>query len=72
MKSHAPELEYGETTYVQNTSYFLGQLKPGQTLQSFENNLFRAPIYHHTVPERDFLVILSGDQVRQETDSKVM
>lgn len=24
---------YGETTYIQSTSYFLGSLKPGQSLQ---------------------------------------
>ena len=32
-------------------------------LQSFENNLFRAPVYAHVVPETDFLVIASGDQL---------
>ena len=63
MKSHAPELNYGETTYVQNTSYFLGQLKPGQTLQSFENNLYRCPTYSHEAPPTDFLLIVSGDKV---------
>lgn len=63
MKSHAPGLKYGETTYVQNTSYFLGQLSPGQTLQSFENNLYRAPIYSHSLPSTDFLLIVSGDKV---------
>ena len=31
--------------------------------QSFENNLFRAPIYHHSVPETDFIVIITDDQV---------
>lgn len=63
LKSHAPELKFGETTYVQNTSYFLGQLRPGQTLQSFENNLYRIPIYPHSVPPTDFLLIVSGDKV---------
>ncbi len=59
VKSHAPELTYGETTYIQRTSYFLGQLKPGQTLQSFENNLFRAPIYLQRLQPTDFLAIVS-------------
>ena len=63
MKSHTPDLNYGETTYIQNTSYFLGQLKPGQVLQSFENNLFRAPIYPHKLPETDFVLIVAGDEV---------
>lgn len=63
MKSHIPDLPYGETTYIQNTSYFLGQLKPGQILQSFENNLFRAPIYPHNLPSTDFMLIVAGDEV---------
>lgn len=54
---------YGETTYTQNTSYFLGQLKHGQVLQSFENNLFRAPIYQHAMPETDFVLIVVGNEV---------
>lgn len=63
VKSHTPDLPYGETTYIQNTSYFLGQLKPGQLLQSFENNLFRAPLYQHSLPETDFVVVVSGEEV---------
>ncbi|XP_032993539.1 transcription initiation factor TFIID subunit 1-like [Lacerta agilis] len=47
---------YGETTYC-HTSPFLGSLYPGQQLQAFENNLFRAPIYLHKMPETDFLII---------------
>uniref|UniRef100_A0A670KHK3 Bromo domain-containing protein n=1 Tax=Podarcis muralis TaxID=64176 RepID=A0A670KHK3_PODMU len=54
--SGPPKQPYGETTYCQ-TSPFLGSLYPGQQLQAFENNLFRAPIYHHKMPETDFLVI---------------
>ena len=69
VKSHAPGLKYGETTYVQNTSYFLGQLRPGQTLQSFENNLYRTPIYPHSLPPTDFLLIVSGDKVYIRTVS---
>lgn len=71
MKSHTPDLPYGETTYVQNTSYFLGQLKPGQVLQSFENNLFRAPIYTHKFPETDFVLIVAGDEVYLREVSQV-
>ncbi|XP_035682645.1 transcription initiation factor TFIID subunit 1-like [Branchiostoma floridae] len=51
-----PKFEYGETVYA-HTSPFLGPLHPGQALQAFENNLFRAPIYQHKIPETDFLVI---------------
>ena len=64
MKSHAPQLKFGETTYVQTTSsYFLGQLRPGQTLTSFENNLYRAPVYLHKTTPTDFLLIVAGDKV---------
>ncbi|XP_037506930.1 transcription initiation factor TFIID subunit 1 isoform X4 [Rhipicephalus sanguineus] len=54
--SGAPEYKYGETAYA-HTSPFLGSLAPGQSLQAFENNLFRAPIYEHNLPDTDFLVI---------------
>lgn len=54
--SGAPEYKYGETAYA-HTSPFLGSLAPGQSLQAFENNLFRAPIYEHNLPDTDFLII---------------
>ena len=63
VKSQDPDLMYGETAYIQNSSYFLGQLGHGQTLQSFENNLYRTPIYSHTPFPTDFLLIVSGDKV---------
>uniref|UniRef100_A0A3P8WQU4 Transcription initiation factor TFIID subunit n=1 Tax=Cynoglossus semilaevis TaxID=244447 RepID=A0A3P8WQU4_CYNSE len=52
----APDCKYGETIYC-HTSPFLGSLHPGQLLQAFENNLFRAPIYLHKMRETDFLVL---------------
>ncbi|KAB5515398.1 hypothetical protein PHYPO_G00249880 [Pangasianodon hypophthalmus] len=52
----APDCKYGETVYC-HTSPFLGSLHPGQLLQAFENNLFRAPIYLHKMPETDFLIL---------------
>ncbi|KAI7812775.1 transcription initiation factor TFIID subunit 1 isoform X1 [Triplophysa rosa] len=52
----APDCKYGETVYC-HTSPFLGSLHPGQLLQAFENNLFRAPVYLHKMPETDFLII---------------
>nr|XP_054754406.1 transcription initiation factor TFIID subunit 1-like [Lytechinus pictus] len=51
-----PLYEYGETVNV-HSSPFLGSLRPGQSLQAFENNLFRAPLYKHKVPATDFLLI---------------
>jgi transcription initiation factor TFIID subunit 1 len=52
-----PQLEYGETVLAHNSSLFLGALKPGDYLQSFENYLFRSPIYLHETPQTDFLII---------------
>lgn len=53
--------EYGEPSVV-STSPFLGALLPGQSLQTIENNMYRAPIYKHKFPHSDFLVIKSQDQ----------
>ena len=61
-KESPPQLPYGETSYVLSTSYFLGQLHPGQSLQSIESSMFRSPIYPHTMPDQNFLVIRSGDR----------
>ncbi|XP_076843772.1 transcription initiation factor TFIID subunit 1 isoform X1 [Brachyhypopomus gauderio] len=65
----APDCKYGETVYC-HTSPFLGSLHPGQLLQAFENNLFRAPIYLHKIPETDFLIIRTrhGYFVREVLD----
>ncbi|KAI1902695.1 hypothetical protein AGOR_G00018660 [Albula goreensis] len=65
----APDCKYGETVYC-HTSPFLGSLHPGQLLQAFENNLFRAPIYLHKVPETDFLVLRTrqGYYIREVVD----
>lgn len=53
--------EYGEPSIV-STSPFLGTLLPGQSLQTIENNMYRAPIYKHKFPHSDFLVIKCQDQ----------
>ena len=47
--------KYGEVT-IAHTSPFLGLMSPGQVMPTFENNLFRAPIYEHKVPTTDFIV----------------
>ncbi|XP_063750830.1 transcription initiation factor TFIID subunit 1 isoform X2 [Eleginops maclovinus] len=65
----APDCKYGETVYC-HTSPFLGSLHPGQLLPAFENNLFRAPIYLHKMPETDFLVLRTrhGLYIREIVD----
>ncbi|XP_067949949.1 transcription initiation factor TFIID subunit 1-like [Watersipora subatra] len=61
--------KYGELAYAHH-SPFLGNLNPGQTVQAFENNMFRAPIYQHLMPETDFLVIRTRQNyyIRKVTD----
>ncbi|XP_023724878.1 transcription initiation factor TFIID subunit 1-like isoform X1 [Cryptotermes secundus] len=55
-KNQGPqEYQYGQVAYA-HTSPFLGHLSPGQSLQAVEN-MYRAPIYEHNVPDTDFLVI---------------
>ncbi|XP_047505448.1 transcription initiation factor TFIID subunit 1 [Pieris napi] len=51
-----PPMKYGEVAYA-HTSPFLGILPPGATQSVVENNMYRAPIYNHTLPQTDFLVI---------------
>ncbi|XP_044017521.1 transcription initiation factor TFIID subunit 1-like isoform X2 [Aphidius gifuensis] len=53
--------KYGETAYA-HTTPFLGVFTPGQTIQAIENNMYRAPIYEHNVPQTDFLIIRTRNQ----------
>ncbi|CAH2235274.1 jg20649 [Pararge aegeria aegeria] len=56
-KDNGPKsLKYGEIAYA-HTSPFLGILPPGTTQSVVENNMYRAPIYEHTLCVSDFLVI---------------
>lgn len=57
-KPKAPTgFRYGETVPVPHPSPFLGILNPGQHITVLENNMYRAPIYEHTIPHSDFIVI---------------
>lgn len=61
-KDQGPQkFKYGETAYA-HTSPFLGILTPGQSIQAVENNMYRAPIYEHKIPETDFLIIRTRQQ----------
>ena len=54
-----PKLKQGETKLLNmnENSPFLGTLEEGEIQQSFINNLFRAPIFKHTISKTDFLLI---------------
>eukprot|EP01102_Stenamoeba_stenopodia_P010960 TRINITY_DN3347_c0_g1_i2.p1 TRINITY_DN3347_c0_g1~~TRINITY_DN3347_c0_g1_i2.p1 ORF type:complete len:1297 (-),score=390.85 TRINITY_DN3347_c0_g1_i2:240-4130(-) len=60
-----PESTYdeGETVTLEPTdeSPFLGDIAPGTTVRSFENNMFRAPTTRHAPQSTDFLLIRSKD-----------
>lgn len=59
--SNPPEYKYGELAYA-HTSPFLGSITPGHCMPAFENNMFRAPIFQHTLPETDLLIIRNRQQ----------
>ncbi|KAJ3408580.1 hypothetical protein HDV05_004941 [Chytridiales sp. JEL 0842] len=56
-----PSLDVGIATVLDkvDASPFLnfGDVKAGETLQGLTNNLIRAPIFNHRVPETDFLLV---------------
>ncbi|MCO5553716.1 hypothetical protein L7F22_007242 [Adiantum nelumboides] len=41
-------------------SPFLGDIRPGETQACLETNMFRAPAFHHKVPQTDFLLVRSA------------
>ncbi|CAB3407273.1 unnamed protein product [Caenorhabditis bovis] len=51
-----PTFDFGEMAFSHQVP-FLGQLQPGQSLQSLENNMYRAPIFRHTPKPTDFLLM---------------
>lgn len=55
-KDSVPEFKYGEIAYA-HTSPFLGILQQGRCMQALENNMYRTPIYPHSVSSSDFLLI---------------
>lgn len=54
--SHHSRFRFGDIVFSQ-TSPFLGSILPGKSLQAFENNMFRSPVYEHKMPNTDFLII---------------
>ncbi|QQP50590.1 Transcription initiation factor TFIID subunit, partial [Caligus rogercresseyi] len=50
------KFKYGESN-IAHTSPFLGTMSPGQSLQALENNMFRSPIFEHSPPLTDFIII---------------
>ncbi|TNY19545.1 Atypical/TAF1 protein kinase [Rhodotorula diobovata] len=63
-----PNLEIGQPLLLEGTDEspfkMFGFVHPGQTVTTLYNNLIRAPMFKHEVPETDFLVVrvtIDGD-----------
>ncbi|BGP46994.1 hypothetical protein JCM10450v2_002846 [Rhodotorula kratochvilovae] len=63
-----PSLEIGQPLLLEGTDEspfkMFGFVNPGQTVTTLYNNLVRAPLFKHEVPETDFLVVrvtIDGD-----------
>ncbi|GAA5893952.1 hypothetical protein JCM8208_001289 [Rhodotorula glutinis] len=63
-----PNLEVGQPLLLEGTDEspfkMFGFVHPGQTVTTLYNNLIRAPMFKHEVPETDFLVVrvtIDGD-----------
>ncbi|KWU47600.1 Atypical/TAF1 protein kinase [Rhodotorula sp. JG-1b] len=63
-----PQLELGQPLLLEGTDEspfkIFGFVHPGQTVTTLYNNLIRAPLFKHHVPETDFLVVrvtIDGD-----------
>lgn len=55
----------GENMLLERTDdspFVLGDIEPGKTIQAIDNNLFRSPIFKHTVAETDFLIVKNGNK----------
>uniref|UniRef100_A0A0K0EDD0 Bromo domain-containing protein n=1 Tax=Strongyloides stercoralis TaxID=6248 RepID=A0A0K0EDD0_STRER len=50
------KMDFGSLTYT-HSSPFLGNIPPGTTIQSLENNMYSAPIFQHKPKFSDFLLI---------------
>lgn len=54
-----PEPPYGTIKVLEPNEaspfWFFGDVRPGQTLAAIHNNLFRAPVFDHEIPQTDFL-----------------
>jgi hypothetical protein len=57
--ANIPKQKIGSTKVLSpdDLSPFLGNIEEGELQTSFENNLFRSPLFHHTPSSTDFLLI---------------
>ena len=71
-EERSPELPFGTMVVLgpKDPSPFLGKLKSRECLQSFENNLFRSPVYAHAPNPTDFLIIRSKGKYYIRTVAK--
>lgn len=64
----------GESISLQpeDESPFIADLPPGIPVQSFENNLYKVPIFSHTPPVTDFLLVREMKKTGEQTDSYIL
>ena len=59
--TYIPKLDIGGNVILEGVDvspfFGFGDVKPGQTMQAFYNNLFRAPIFPQKVSKTDYLII---------------
>lgn len=59
--AYAPKMPNGAAyilEHVDSSPFFcFGEILPGQSIQAIYNNLFRAPIFKHPVPQTDFVLV---------------
>ena len=58
---HQLPFPFGDTYPAKQPPYLLGKLTPGTRISTLDNKLFTSPVYLHTVPDTDFLLIISRD-----------
>ncbi|XP_054163867.1 transcription initiation factor TFIID subunit 1-like [Oppia nitens] len=61
-KNSCPPTHRFAQTKTVTSSPFIGEIGAGKSQLSLETNMFRSPIFEHTFPETDFLVIRTFDK----------
>ncbi|KAI6651645.1 Transcription initiation factor TFIID subunit 1 isoform X9 [Oopsacas minuta] len=61
--SHQTPFPYGDTYPAKQPPFLLGKLAPGTRISTIDNKLFTSPVYLHSVPDTDFLLIRTREGI---------
>lgn len=61
--AHQAPFPYGDTYPSKQPPYLLGKLAPGTRISTIDNKLFSSPVYLHSVPDTDFLLIRTREGI---------